>query len=403
MNDDIAKLRAKLQQLKTLLDSGTLSPQAYEAGKAQLERQLLDRVMADPDSTGAGTAATPSTGGARPSTRMVVLLGLAVVVLAVAGYSRTGSPALITGPMPAQVAEGGEAASPHDLSGEQFATAVDKLADKLKDEPQNYEGWAMLARSYTRLGKVAQAVAAYKQAAAIKGDDAKLLADYADALAVSNNRSLEGEPLKLIERALKIEPDNLKALALAGTAAFDRKDYKGAVRYWEKVAAVAPADEEFRKQVQASIDEARQLAGMPASAKAEPGPAQVAAPSAATNPAGANGGAVRGTVRLAPALARQASPTDTVFVFARAPEGSHAPLAIVRLQVKDLPAQFSLDDSMAMSPEMKLSRLPKVVVAARISKSGQAVPAPGDLAGQSAAVAPGSEGLVVEINEVVKN
>jgi cytochrome c-type biogenesis protein CcmH len=123
----------------------------------------------------------------------------------------------------------------------------------------------------------------------------------------------------------------------------------------------------------------------------------------AASPDAAAGAVVRGTVRLAPALAAMASPTDAVFIFARPAEGSRMPLAILRKQVKDLPAEFVLDDSMAMSPGAKMSLFPQVVISARVSKSGQAVPSAGDLTGQSAPMAPKASGLLIEINEVVKN
>jgi cytochrome c-type biogenesis protein CcmH len=131
--------------------------------------------------------------------------------------------------------------------------------------------------------------------------------------------------------------------------------------------------------------------------------AAAAAPVAKDAPAAAAGGTIRGTVRLAPALAAMASPTDTVFIMARPAEGSRMPLAILRKQVRDLPAEFTLDDSLAMSPAAKLSLFPKVVVAARVTKSGQAAQSAGDLVGQSAPVAPTASGLMIEINEVVKN
>jgi cytochrome c-type biogenesis protein CcmH len=110
---------------------------------------------------------------------------------------------------------------------------------------------------------------------------------------------------------------------------------------------------------------------------------------------------VAGTVTLAPALASKASPEDTVFVFARAAEGPRMPLAIVRKQVKDLPITFQLDDSTAMTPAMKLSNYPQVIVGARISKSGNAMPQPGDLQGLSQPVALGASGLKIVIGEEV--
>ncbi|HOL37967.1 MAG TPA: c-type cytochrome biogenesis protein CcmI, partial [Rubrivivax sp.] len=259
-------------------------------------------------------------------------------------------------------------------------------------------------------GRFADAVRAYGKAAALDGNDARLLVDYADALAVVNDRNLEGEPTKLIERALALDPDNAKALALAGTAAFNRKDYKGAVRAWERLAAVAPADSPFQRQVHDSIAEARELGGLgpavaPAGAAA---PAPLAATATASAAPGgkavATGGAlVTGTVRLAPALLAQTRPEDTVFVFARAAEGPRMPLAIVRKQVRDLPFAFTLSDEMAMAPQARLSLHPKVVIDARVSKSGQAQPAAGDLTGRSATVANNARDVVVEIDDVVRN
>ena len=217
---------------------------------------------------------------------------------------------------------------------------------------------------------------------------------------MTNNRSFEGEPTMLVERALKIDPKNPKALALAGTVAFDRKDYRVAVQHWEKLAQVEPADGQYADQIRASIAQARQLAGMP------PAAAPISGNTAATLPSTASAGAasaqVSGTVSLAPPLKARAAPDDTVFVFARAAEGNRMPLAIVRKQVKDLPLQFTLDDSMAMSPAAKLSGATSVIIGARISKSGNAMPKSGDLQGLSPAVSVGATGIKVEINEELK-
>jgi cytochrome c-type biogenesis protein CcmH len=113
------------------------------------------------------------------------------------------------------------------------------------------------------------------------------------------------------------------------------------------------------------------------------------------------GTAISGTVRLAPALAAKAAPNDVVYVFARAAEGPKMPLAILRLTVKDLPASFSLDDSMAMTPAMKISAFPDVVAGARISKSGSAAPSAGDLEGLSKPLKPGTTGVAVVIDTVL--
>jgi cytochrome c-type biogenesis protein CcmH len=405
MIDPIAALRGQLQLLQTRQASGAIGKKEYEQEKARLERALLDLVLAAP-------ASPPIAAAVRPPARLVAGLSAAVLVLAVAGYAWTGSPSLITGKVPVAQAE----SSPHQASGsaEEFEAAVERLAGKLKEQPDNAEGWVMLARSYLQMGRVAEALPAFEKALALDGNNARLLVDYADALAVKNDRNLEGQPMMLIERALKIEPDNLKGLALAGTAAFNRKDYAGAVRYWEKLAAAAPPESPWREQVKGGIAEARSLGGMApaatapapiAAAPVKPAPAATpGAPAAPAAPAVASTGTgVSGTVRLAASVATQAAPNDTVFVLARAAEGPRMPLAIVRTQVKDLPLAFKLDDAMAMSPEMRLSKFPKIVIDARVSKSGQAQPGPGDLAGRSAPIANNATGVVIEINEVVKN
>lgn len=400
MKQDIPALRLQLQQLQALHAAGTLDAAAYAAAKAPLERQLLDRVLADP---GADAAAP------RPGGKLVAVLCAAVIGLAVAGYAYTGAPG-------ATVLAGSGAAPGVDSNASdeaQFAAAVEQLAQRLQSDPDNAEGHAMLARSYARLGQHEKALPAFKKTGTLLQTDARLIADYADTLAVLNNRSLQGEPAQWIDRALKLEPDNPKALALAGTAAFEARDFPGAVRHWERLVAVSPPGSEFLPQLQASIADARQQGGLPAPQAATAAPAPTTAPAlsagstATQTPASAAAGAlaavVQGSVTLSPALAQQVQPGDTVFVFARAAEGPRMPLAILRHEVKDLPLQFTLDDSTAMAPQMRLSLHPRVVISARISKSGQATPTAGDLVGQSAPVANTARGVDIEINEVVRN
>lgn len=337
-----------------------------------------------------------------PGTRLVALLGAAVLALAAGGYALTGSPQLASAGAPGAAVAPAETADPA-LQAAQFAAVVEQLANKLKEQPNNPEGWAMLARSYARLQRPADALQAYTRAVALQPDDAQLLADYADVLAFQNNRQLAGEPTKLIDRALKLEPNNAKALALAGSAAFDRKDFAAAVRHWEHLARQSPPGSGFLTELQSGIDEARKLGGLPPAVADADAVAAAAAAAASTPLAAPSTARVTGTVTLAAAVAAQASPDDTVFVLARPAEGSRMPLAIARYRVRDLPLQFALDDSMAMAPAARLSLFERVVVVARVSKSGQAMPAAGDISGQSAPVANTASGLVIEISEVVKN
>ena len=299
-------------------------------------------------------------------------------------------------------------------SPEQIAEMVQRLADRLKDRPEDAEGWTMLSRSYLVLGRLEEAAQASERVLKLTPNDAQALADHADVLAMRAGRVLDGEPMKLIERALRLDPDNLKALALAGAAAFDRGDGNEAAKLWDRVALLGPPGSPVVQQAREGAAEARKMAAERGAGNASPtlGQAQAPAPAqpqaqppGATQKAAVAGPTVRGTVTLSAALTAQAKPEDTVFIFARnaesGPGASRMPLAIVRKQVKDLPATFTLDDSLAMGPGMGLSSAQKVVVGARISRSGQAMPQPGDLEGLSAPVAVGSQGVVVEISKTV--
>lgn len=393
MNKEIAALREQLQQLQARRDAGALDEASFNTAKADIERRLLASVMAAPE------LAEPAAARPRPGWKLLSVLALAVIGLAVGGYSYTGAPGATVVAGPGGFQAGGEADEAAERA--QFAAAVEQLAQRLQGEPDNHEGWAMLARSYVRLGEHVKALPAFEKAGPLLETDAGLLADYADSLAVLNDRSLIGAPTQWIDRALKLNPNHPKGLALAGSAAFERKDFAAAVGYWEHLLSLMPPDAEFIPQLKASIADARREGGLPAAAAAAP-PAAAAAQAGAQAQAAAPGPVqLQGSVRLSAALAAQAQPEDTVFVFARASEGPRMPLAILRFQVKDLPLQFSLDDSQAMAPELRLSQHPKVIVSARVSKSGQAMPEAGDLFGESASIAHDARGVLVEIDRVL--
>lgn len=390
--DGLATARERLLALKARLDAGTMAPSDYERERRAVERALGEAVV----------ASVPVGVAARPSRRLLAGLAVLVVGVAVVGYAFTGKPSM-TGlaaaskPPPVEAAalaadpsasaSAGANGDPRQSGLQQIAAMVDSLAARMKDRPDDGEGWTMLARSYTVLGRFDEAVPAYAKASALQPANAGLLADYADAVAAQKGSVGNLESLALIDRALAADPKHPKALALAGTAAYDRGDFAGAVARWQKIADALPAGSELLVQVQASIAEARERMGGGAASKAPT--------------AGADASAVAGTVSLDPSLAGQAAPGDTVFVFARAAEGPRMPLAVKRARVADLPFTFRLDDSMAMSPAAKLSGARSVVVGARVSKSGNAMPQLGDLSGESKPVAPGTSGIAIRIDRAV--
>jgi len=394
---NISIYRDQMQELETDLAAGTLSPDQYEQARRELESRVLE------DTAVADSAADPAAQGAK---WLPLAVGAGVPVLALSLYLVLGNPRGLDPQqaLPAQAAGGQQA---HEVTSEQISGMVDSLAAKLKQNPDNPQGWVMLARSYNVLQRFPEAVQAYEKAVAQVPNDGPLLADYADALAMVQGGDLSGKPAQMIDKSLKADPNNVKGLALAGTVEFEKGNYGGALIHWQKAASLLPPESEFARSIQSSIAEAQQKGGLahtePAATTAAAAPAPAAAQQTATPArADAAGASIAGTVKLSPELSAKAAPGDTVFVFARAASGPRMPLAIVRKQVKDLPLRFSLDDSMAMAPSMKLSSFPQVVVGARISKSGNAMAQAGDLESATQAAALGVTGLDVVIDAEVK-
>jgi len=272
----------------------------------------------------------------------------------------------------------------HSPDAAQIEAMVARLAARMRENPDDAQGWKLLGRSYTVMGRFDDAVQAYAKAAQLEPRDPQLLADFADALAMTRGQNLEGEPLRLVERALEIDPGNLKALALAGTAAYERKDYAKAAELWGRMLPLVPPDSEDARMIAQNVEEARKLAGIGSAEKIPKHPG------------------VRGVVTLSPGLKKTVKPDDPVFVFARAVAGPPMPLAVLRAKAGQLPLSFALDDSMAMAQGLRVSAFARVVVTARVAKSGGAKPAPGDLEGASKPVANDAAGVTVVIDTVVR-
>lgn len=271
------------------------------------------------------------------------------------------------------------------------------LEEKVAQNPNDPEALVVLARSYVDLGRYADGSRIYESLVKIIPDEPILWADYADALAMTHG-SLRGAPTKLLERALELDPNHAKSLALSGSAAMERGDYQIAIRHWEKLLKLLPAEDvENTRMIKEAVAEAKQMLAHTKGGKVAPALDQINEP--ASNAAVAGKERITGIVTLSAALKGQADPNDTLFVLARAAQGPKMPLAILRKQVKDLPFSFSLDDSMAMQPEMKMSNFDQIVVVARVSKSGNAMPQPGDLMGMSKPLALGSKGIKVDIDQ----
>lgn len=273
--------------------------------------------------------------------------------------------------------------------GGDLAALVDGLAARMAGNPADGEGWLLLARTYGELHRHREAADAYARAALLLPPDANLLADWADAHVMAHDRRWDDAARAIVQRALKADPAHLKALALAGSAAFERADYPAAIGYWQRMQAAAPAGSMNARLAAANIDEARAK-----QAGKRPAAPDAAAPAVA---AAAPGAAIVGTVTLAAALRGKVAPGDTVFVFAKAADAAGPPLAVKRFTAAAFPLAFRLDESDAVMPGRSLSGHDEVLLTARISKSGNAAMQPGDISSAAVRVKVGNAGVRLEL------
>jgi cytochrome c-type biogenesis protein CcmH len=381
---------------------------------------LGDAGVLSGDELASKLAALPvTTGNHRPAA--ITLAAIIAVVLPISAmliYRQVGEPLAQNAGSPTAAAMGN--GNPHQGQGGQaplmdLDAALASLAAKLQQNPQDAEGWRLLGRGYLSMERFAEALAAVSRARALLPGDLDTEMEYSEALSLSTpDRQFAGEPQTLLDAALKRDPLNQRGLWLAGIAAQQRGDTDSALQNWKKLASLLPADAEALPGLQQQIaslqpggavangagpavaaPSAAPMAGAPANTDANPAAAIAASPGA--------GAAITVTVDLAAELKARVAASDTLFVFARAASGPRMPLAIQRLGVGQFPISVTLDDSSAMMPAMRLSAFPEIVIGARISKSGQAIAASGDLQGLSATVTQTSLGgkIAIQISEVV--
>ena len=334
-------LQENLSQLKLEYQMGQVTDEDFAKQQEELEKRTLDEVLSDPQQN----MALANNSFKKLPLFLAIFIPLAVVGL----YFITGNPNAIDPPV--------------DPQEQQILQMAKQLEDRLKTDPNNAQGWVFLARTYGALNRLTDAKNAFNKALALDPKNSDTLADLADLVAYEN-KSMNGQALDLIDQSLAANPKNPKALALKGTAAFEKGDYASAIKNWElAVPNLGPNEAAFAQGLNASIAEAKNLLK----------PNQVVA----TNPALT----ISGKVMITPGLQGQVSPTDIVFIYAKAIEGPKLPLAIIKSTAGQLPTSFVLSDAQSMSPQFKLSQFKEVSLTARISKSGNAIPEKGDLIG----------------------
>lgn len=363
---NLSIFRDQLAELEHERSEGSLTAADFEQARTELQRRLLEDVK--PESTNSKEAA--------PSRKTALIIMILLPLVGLGGYGLLGNPRALD---PANTRP------PERVTAAQVEGMVEKLAQKLKDNPGDTQGWVMLARSYKTLGRFAEAAEAYSHATEAIDKNPALLTDYADLLAQLNDGSMRGKPGELVKRALKLDPNDAQALMLAGVAAAELRDFNGAIAYWTRLLPMLEPGSEDATMVEDAIARVR-------SASETQGKGAGKA---------ASGPRISGEVTVSPKLAAQLRPNDVLFVFARADSGPGMPLAVIRQSAGNLPLKFSLDDSMALPGGEKLSAHKSVTVEARIAKSGDAKTTSGDLFGRQTGIKPGKEGVKLVIDQIV--
>lgn len=352
--------REELDKLEAERASGMVDGESYEQTHAEMRQRLFQDTDEADDLAVLGSPK-----------KTIMGIFIFIVLLSTGFYFVLGGASRVA-----------EKSAEKPMTQESVEKMVAEFAAKMEKEPDNLKGWAMLARSYRILGRNAEAEKAYAHAGSFVDSDPQLLADYADVLAANANGSFAGKPLQLINKALAMDPNNLLALWLSGTASFNAQNYKAAVQSWEKLAKQLPADSDEARAIATSISEARTKGGL--------------AP--ASKPVISNKG-VSGQVEITPELKAKVKSGDILMVIARKP-GERMPVAVLKTSVTSFPMNFVLDDSLAMNPSALISALPQVSVEVRISKTGMAMPESGDLISAPQTIAVGASNTRLLIKQI---
>ena len=350
--------REELEKLETERVTGSINSADYEIAHAEMRQRLFQDTDEEDDRSVMGSSKITAIG-----------LCLFIALLSAGFYFALGDATRIA-----------QKNTQQPMTQEGVEKMVAQFAAKMEQDPANLQGWVMLARSYRILGRNQEAAKAYERAGSFIESDPQLLADYADVLASNANGIFSGKPLQLINQALKLDPNNLMALWLSGTASYAAGNYKAAVQIWEKLAQQVPPGTEDARSIEASIADARAKGGL--SSKA----------SVSTK-------GVSGKIEISTDLKSKVKSGDIVMVIARKP-GERMPVAVLRTGISDFPMNFSLTDALAMNPSAPLSQLSEASIEVRISKTGMAKPEAGDLISTPQIVKVGANNIRLVIDQV---
>ena len=356
--------REELEKLAAEHAAGTIDAQEYEISHAEMRQRLFQDTNEEDDKAVMGS-----------SKKVVIGLCLFIAILSSGLYFSLGDVL--------RVPQKNEQQPMTQVGVEKM---VAEFALKMEADPTNLKGWAMLGRSYRMLGRNEDAAKSFSRAGQLINEDPELLAEYADTLVALANGNFAGKPLQLINQALKLDPNNLLALWLSGTASFNNGDYKSAVQTWEKLAQQLPPGSEEARTIESSIAEARSKGGL-------------AGTNTNINTAVANGKGVSGKIEISAELKSKVKSGDVLMVIARQP-GERMPVAVLRVPATEFPMNFALTDALAMNPSAPISKLSDVSIEVRISKTGMAKAEAGDLISSVQTVKVGSNQVKLLVDQV---
>ncbi|RBP48611.1 c-type cytochrome biogenesis protein CcmI [Arenicella xantha] len=364
--------KERLAELEEQLKNASISATDYEALKLEIENTLAEDI--DMATQAEVKSDKPSTGSNRLA---IAALCLGLPLAAFGVYMIIGNPASVTNE---QASNTQNQAAPTSAQQNQVEALIRGIEQRLAEQPDDLEGWSLIARTYLSLGRYQDAQNAYLKVLALGGEKPSTYAALADATALLANGEITAEATMYINKALGMDQNNQQALWLAGLGALQRNDDAAAKDYWgnllQQLSDMPEQQQELREIMAQSLG----------SAPAAPAVANNTNQTTTTQPKPSSNKspALILEVSLSNELASKASPNDLVFVIARAKNGPPAPLAVKRLTVAQLPTTVTLTDADAMMAQFSLSAFPDVVVRARVSKSGQPVASAGDL--QSAGI-----------------
>lgn len=370
--------KAQILDLDREHENGHISDEEWQQSRDELSLRLLEDTAAHDD---------PAAKKEKPALWSAVILAIALPVSAMSMYMWLGEPDALN-PMAVQ--------NKDKVDQQELSKMADNLAKKLEEKPDNLQGWVMLGRTYRTLEKFEASLKAYDRALKLTADD-DLRIERVEVLAMQRQGNFDGEPWDIILDILQKDPQHYAALLMAGSASYAHEKYADALSYWQKARKPLTPDNPDVAGLDEAIASVQQKLGI------TPKPAQTqSAQAKLSSPAAGNSAlSVSGKVSLSAALKSKANPTDVVFIYATPANGERMPLAIFKTTVANLPFNFTLDDSTAMSPDRKLSAAGEVFVKVRISKSGNAMPQAGDLLGSIGPVKVGATGLLVEIKDQI--